>query len=167
MGGRVTGKGRSHGGAGCGEAVESTRIHFWCGVHKVFTTYKPCTLLSVLDYIFDGCVQLYFWGSLKPHLTGEASTSITVSYQLHSPSFPAQCLTSLLHVHTSSWLSRAIETAWLVLDELDSLWLPIIKTWRLNERWPNIPVEWHLAFVWLLWFLSSFSTAYMAYNIVW
>jgi bisphosphoglycerate-dependent phosphoglycerate mutase len=34
-----------------------------------------------------------------------------------------------------SWLSRAIETAWLVLDELDSLWLPIIKTWRLNERW--------------------------------
>lgn len=33
-----------------------------------------------------------------------------------------------------SWLSRAIETAWLVLDELDLLWLPIIKTWRLNER---------------------------------
>ena len=34
-----------------------------------------------------------------------------------------------------SWLSRAIETAWLVLDELDLLWLPIIKTWRLNERY--------------------------------
>jgi len=34
----------------------------------------------------------------------------------------------------TSWLSRAIETAWLVLDELDELWLPIIKTWRLNER---------------------------------
>ena len=34
----------------------------------------------------------------------------------------------------TSWLSRAIETAWLVLDELDSLWLPIIKSWRLNER---------------------------------
>ena len=27
----------------------------------------------------------------------------------------------------TSWLSRAIETAWLVLDELDSIWLPIIK----------------------------------------
>jgi len=27
----------------------------------------------------------------------------------------------------TSWLSRAIETAWLVLDELDCLWLPIIK----------------------------------------
>jgi hypothetical protein len=34
----------------------------------------------------------------------------------------------------TSWLSRAIETAWLVLNELDSLWLPIVKTWRLNER---------------------------------
>jgi bisphosphoglycerate-dependent phosphoglycerate mutase len=34
----------------------------------------------------------------------------------------------------ASWLSRAIETAWLVLNELDSLWLPVVKTWRLNER---------------------------------
>lgn len=34
----------------------------------------------------------------------------------------------------TSWLSRAIETAWLVLDQLDSVWLPIIKSWRLNER---------------------------------
>lgn len=34
----------------------------------------------------------------------------------------------------SSWLSRAVETALYVLDELDSLWLPFIKTWHLNER---------------------------------
>jgi 2,3-bisphosphoglycerate-dependent phosphoglycerate mutase len=34
----------------------------------------------------------------------------------------------------TSWLSRAIETAWHVIDELDCLWLPIVKTWRLNER---------------------------------
>lgn len=34
----------------------------------------------------------------------------------------------------TSWLSRAIETAWFILDELDTLWLPIVKTWRLNER---------------------------------
>lgn len=42
----------------------------------------------------------------------------------------------------TSWLSRAIETAWLVIDELDSLWLPIVKTWRLNERCGT-------AFVWV------------------
>ena len=34
----------------------------------------------------------------------------------------------------TSWLSRAIETAWLVLVELDAMWLPIRKSWRLNER---------------------------------
>lgn len=34
----------------------------------------------------------------------------------------------------TSWLSRAIETAWLILDELDATWLPIVKSWRLNER---------------------------------
>ena len=34
-----------------------------------------------------------------------------------------------------TWLSRAIETAWLVLDELDCLWLPIVKTWRLMNAY--------------------------------
>jgi len=34
----------------------------------------------------------------------------------------------------TSWLQRAIETAWYCMDELDCLWLPMIKSWRLNER---------------------------------
>jgi 2,3-bisphosphoglycerate-dependent phosphoglycerate mutase len=34
----------------------------------------------------------------------------------------------------TSWLERAIETAWLVLTELDEIWLPVHKSWRLNER---------------------------------
>lgn len=34
----------------------------------------------------------------------------------------------------ASWLSRSISTAWLVLEQLDALWLPIVKSWRLNER---------------------------------
>lgn len=36
-------------------------------------------------------------------------------------------------VHTSV-LKRAIVTANLILDEIDQLWLPEYKTWRLNER---------------------------------
>lgn len=35
--------------------------------------------------------------------------------------------------HTS-YMSRAIKTANIVLDELDQLYVPIHKTWRLNER---------------------------------
>ena len=34
----------------------------------------------------------------------------------------------------TSWLSRAIETAWLVLQGIDTVWVPVVKTWRLNER---------------------------------
>jgi 2,3-bisphosphoglycerate-dependent phosphoglycerate mutase len=34
----------------------------------------------------------------------------------------------------SSVLKRAIRTLWLVLDEMDTLWLPIERSWRLNER---------------------------------
>lgn len=34
----------------------------------------------------------------------------------------------------ASVLKRAIRTAWMVLDELDRMWIPVMKTWRLNER---------------------------------
>lgn len=35
--------------------------------------------------------------------------------------------------HTSV-LKRAIRTLWLSLDELDQMWLPVQRHWRLNER---------------------------------
>ncbi len=35
--------------------------------------------------------------------------------------------------HTSV-LKRAIRTLWLTLDELDQMWLPVKKSWKLNER---------------------------------
>jgi 2,3-bisphosphoglycerate-dependent phosphoglycerate mutase len=35
--------------------------------------------------------------------------------------------------HTS-YLRRAIKTLWLVLEEMDLMWLPVVKSWRLNER---------------------------------
>lgn len=35
--------------------------------------------------------------------------------------------------HTSV-LKRAIRTLWTALDAMDQLWLPVNKTWRLNER---------------------------------
>jgi 2,3-bisphosphoglycerate-dependent phosphoglycerate mutase len=33
-----------------------------------------------------------------------------------------------------SVLKRAIRTLWLALDELDMMWLPVERSWRLNER---------------------------------
>ena len=34
----------------------------------------------------------------------------------------------------TSVLKRAIRTLWLVLDEMNLMWIPINKSWRLNER---------------------------------
>ena len=34
----------------------------------------------------------------------------------------------------TSVLKRAIRTLWIVLDELDLMWIPVEKSWRLNER---------------------------------
>jgi 2,3-bisphosphoglycerate-dependent phosphoglycerate mutase len=34
----------------------------------------------------------------------------------------------------TSVLKRAIRTLWIVMDEMDLLWVPVIRNWRLNER---------------------------------
>ena len=34
----------------------------------------------------------------------------------------------------TSVLERAIKTLWLILEQMDRMWLPEIKTWRLNEK---------------------------------
>lgn len=34
----------------------------------------------------------------------------------------------------TSVLKRAIRTLWIVLDEMDRMWIPVKRSWRLNER---------------------------------
>jgi 2,3-bisphosphoglycerate-dependent phosphoglycerate mutase len=34
----------------------------------------------------------------------------------------------------TSVLKRAIRTLWIALDEMDQMWLPVVNSWRLNER---------------------------------
>lgn len=34
----------------------------------------------------------------------------------------------------TSVLKRALRTLWIALDQLDELWIPVEKTWKLNER---------------------------------
>jgi 2,3-bisphosphoglycerate-dependent phosphoglycerate mutase len=34
----------------------------------------------------------------------------------------------------TSVLKRAIRTLWIALDEMDLMWIPVIRNWRLNER---------------------------------
>lgn len=34
----------------------------------------------------------------------------------------------------TSYLTRAIKTMWLALEEMDLMWIPEVKSWRLNEK---------------------------------
>ena len=34
----------------------------------------------------------------------------------------------------TSVLKRAIRTLWIVLDKMDLMWIPVIRSWQLNER---------------------------------
>lgn len=34
----------------------------------------------------------------------------------------------------TSFLKRAIRTLWILLDELDQMWIPVERAWELNER---------------------------------
>ena len=40
----------------------------------------------------------------------------------------------LFDVAYTSVLKRAIRTLWTVMDELDQMWIPVHRSWRLNER---------------------------------
>ena len=39
-----------------------------------------------------------------------------------------------IDVAYTSVLKRAIRTLWIVLDEMDFMWIPVHRSWRLNER---------------------------------
>ncbi len=40
----------------------------------------------------------------------------------------------LFDVAYTSVLKRAIRTLWIVMDEMDLMWIPVYRSWRLNER---------------------------------
>ncbi|MDH3451534.1 MAG: 2,3-diphosphoglycerate-dependent phosphoglycerate mutase [Gammaproteobacteria bacterium] len=39
-----------------------------------------------------------------------------------------------IDVAYTSVLKRAIRTLWIALDEMDQMWVPVMRDWRLNER---------------------------------
>jgi 2,3-bisphosphoglycerate-dependent phosphoglycerate mutase len=39
-----------------------------------------------------------------------------------------------IDVALTSVLKRAIRTLWIMLDEMDLMWIPVERSWRLNER---------------------------------
>jgi len=63
-------------------------------------------------------VDLSDKGRLEAKMAGELLTSLGYTFD------QAYC----------SVLKRAIRTLWIVLDEMDLMWIPVERSWRLNER---------------------------------
>ena len=40
----------------------------------------------------------------------------------------------VFNIAYTSVLKRAIQTLWIVLEEMDLMWIPVVRSWRLNER---------------------------------
>ena len=74
--------------------------------------------------------------NLENRFTGWTDVDLTeqgASEALSGAKLLAEAGLSFDVAHTSL-LKRAIRTLWIVLDELDRMWLPVQRTWRLNER---------------------------------
>jgi len=56
---------------------------------------------------------------------------------LHEAHYAAKALTEAgfaFDVAFTSVLKRAIKTLWVVLEDMDQMWVPVHRNWRLNER---------------------------------
>src|SRR5574338_185313 len=46
----------------------------------------------------------------------------------------ANRFTGQIDICFTSVLKRAIRTLWIALDEMDQMWVPVVRAWQLNER---------------------------------
>jgi 2,3-bisphosphoglycerate-dependent phosphoglycerate mutase len=74
--------------------------------------------------------------NLENLFTGWTDVELTEQGRLEA----AQAGRELLKQHLeagiafTSVLKRAIRTLWIMLDEMDRMWIPVERSWRLNER---------------------------------
>ncbi len=65
-------------------------------------------------------------------------TDVDLTEQGHAEAREAARLLSAEGLHFdiafTSVLKRAIRTLWVVMDEMDRMWVPVRREWRLNER---------------------------------
>jgi 2,3-bisphosphoglycerate-dependent phosphoglycerate mutase len=74
--------------------------------------------------------------NLKNLFTGWTDVDLTPTGVEEAQTAGSQLAEAGLHfdVAFTSTLKRAIRTLWFVLDEMDAMWIPVERHWRLNER---------------------------------
>ena len=74
--------------------------------------------------------------NLENRFTGWVDVDLTETgvHEARSAGALLQAKGFAFDVAFTSVLKRAIRTLWLVLDEMDLMWVPVERSWRLNER---------------------------------
>jgi 2,3-bisphosphoglycerate-dependent phosphoglycerate mutase len=74
--------------------------------------------------------------NLENLFTGWTDVDLTDPGRAEAQSAGRQLLSEGLAVDVAftSVLKRAIRTLWIMLDEMDRMWVPVERDWRLNER---------------------------------
>ena len=76
----------------------------------------------------DWNLKNLFTGWTDVELTDKGRSEATAAGQLlHELDFK-------FDIAYTSVLKRAIHTLWIMLDEMDRVWIPVVRDWRLNER---------------------------------
>jgi 2,3-bisphosphoglycerate-dependent phosphoglycerate mutase len=68
--------------------------------------------------------------------TGWTDVDLSAQGRIEATQAGRELLREQLEVHTAftSVLKRAVRTLWIMLEELDRMWVPVERSWRLNER---------------------------------
>ena len=74
--------------------------------------------------------------NLENLFTGGTDVDLSEQGRAEAASAGRQLITEGIAVDIAftSVLKRAIRTLWIMLDEMDRMWLPVERSWRLNER---------------------------------
>jgi len=68
--------------------------------------------------------------------TGWVDVDLTAHGRAEAAQAGRELLTERIepHVAFTSVLKRAIRSLWIILDTMDRMWIPVERSWRLNER---------------------------------
>ena len=93
---------------------------------------RRCTVLKKLVFIRHG-QSLY---NLENRFTGWQDIDLTDNglNEAREAGIVLKKHGYIFDVAHTSVLKRAIRTLWIVLHEMDLVWIPVHKSWRLNER---------------------------------
>lgn len=74
--------------------------------------------------------------NLENLFTGWTDVDLTEQGRIEAATGARELLKEKLGIHIAftSVLKRAIRTLWILLDEMDLMWIPVERSWRLNER---------------------------------